>query len=30
MEIEYFIEEKNWEENFENWKNDMINWSKNI
>ncbi|MCD5383030.1 glycine--tRNA ligase [Candidatus Gracilibacteria bacterium] len=30
MEIEYFIEEKNWEEIFEKWQNDMKNFCKNI
>jgi len=26
MEIEYFVEEKNWENIFEKWQNDMKYW----
>lgn len=26
MEIEYFVEEKDWEKTFENWKKEMWNW----
>jgi len=30
MEIEYFIEKKNWEEIFEKWQKDMKNFCLNI
>ena len=30
MEIEYFVEEKDWEKYFEYWRKEMINWIKDL
>ncbi len=30
MEIEYFIEEKNWKDSFEMWRNQMLSWMTNV
>ena len=30
MEIEYFVEEKDWEKYFEHWRKEMINWIKDL
>lgn len=30
MEIEYFVKEKDWERDFEYWKEEMLNWIKEI
>ena len=30
MEIEYFIEEKNWKKEFENWREQMLEWIKDL